>query len=132
MTWALGNLAAWAGALDDLENRLDAAARSMHVGGSGGEAGRVRSIAVSTSSTSDKGGSTSDGVAAVGEWTAPSGLGTLPSELAERARDLLHNQRKIIKELEQARSVTLKHLTAVRSVPAERDARASVYLDVNG
>ncbi|TFD03508.1 MULTISPECIES: hypothetical protein [unclassified Cryobacterium] len=106
----MASLAAWEAALDDLENRLDAAARSM---------------AVST-------GSNSDGVAAVGEWTVPTRLGNIPPELATRVQDLLHNQQKLIGELEQARTLTLKHLTAVRSVPPERDARASVYLDVAG
>ena len=107
VNWALASLAVWEAALDDLENRLDAAARSM-------------------------GGSTSDGVAAVGEWTVPTGLGNIPPELAARVQDLLHNQQKLIGELEQARALTLKHLAAIRSVPPERDARASVYLDVNG
>ncbi len=65
-------------------------------------------------------------------WTPPVGLGTLPADFAVRASDLLTNQQKLIIELEQARSVTLKHLTAVRLVPSDRDARASVYLDVAG
>ena len=65
-------------------------------------------------------------------WLPPTGLGSLPAEFRERAEDLLHNQQKLIGELEQARSQTLKHLSAVRSVPPERDARASVYLDVAG
>ena len=76
--------------------------------------------------------STSDGVAAVGEWSVPTGLGMIPEELTVRAQNLLHNQHKLIGELENARNLTLKHLTAVRSVPPERDARASVYLDVAG
>ncbi|SDN02579.1 hypothetical protein SAMN05216368_103238 [Cryobacterium flavum] len=103
----MANLAVWQAALDDLENRLDAAARSMA-------------------------DSTSDGGAAVGEWSVPTGLGAIPEELAARVQDLLHNQHKLIGELENARNVTLKHLAAIRSVPPERDARASVYLDVNG
>ena len=106
----MADLAAWEAALDDLENRLDAAARSM---------------GVST-------GSTSDVVTSVGEWSVPTGLDAIPEELGARVQDLLLNQQKLIGELEQARNVTLKHLTAVRSVPPERDARASVYLDVNG
>jgi hypothetical protein len=60
------------------------------------------------------------------------GLGLLPSDLGARTQDLLRNQQKIIGELEQAQSNTLKHLAAIRSVPPERDARASVYLDVAG
>ena len=78
-------------------------------------------MAVSTSSTS---GSPA--------WTPPLALGALPAELTERVQDLLHNQQKLIGELERARNLTLRHLTAVRSVPPERDARASVYLDVDG
>jgi hypothetical protein len=58
------------------------------------------------------------------------GLGAIPVELAERVADLLHNQQKLIGELEAARNLTAKHLAAVRAVP--RDARASVYLDVAG
>lgn len=84
-------------------------------------------MAVSTSSTSAN--SASD---PAGDWAAPAGLGAIPAELAVRVQDLLHNQQKLIGELEQARNLTLRHLTAVRSVPPERDARASVYLDVNG
>ena len=100
--------AAWAAALDAMETALDDAARSM---------------AVSASSTDGDGDS---------EWVVPRELGALPSDFAERARDLLTNQQKLIGELEQARSLTLKHLVAVRSVPPERDAGASVYLDVDG
>jgi hypothetical protein len=44
----------------------------------------------------------------------------------------LHNQHKLIGELETARNLTAKHLAAVRAVPPKRDARASVYLDVAG
>ena len=77
------------------------------------------SMAVSASSTNDI-------------WTPPRGLGAIPAELAERVRDLLHNQHKLIGELETARNVTAKHLAAVRAVPPKRDARASVYLDVAG
>ena len=102
--------AAWAAALDDLEISLDAAARALAM------------------STSSKGGLAST----VTAWTPPTGLGALPADVAERVQDLLRNQQKLIIELEQARSLTRKHLTAVRSVPPERDARASVYLDVAG
>ncbi|TFC28487.1 hypothetical protein E3O25_08000 [Cryobacterium sp. TMT1-3] len=108
----MADLAGWDAALDDLEIRLDAAARAMAVGGSGS--------------------SPSGGAGALGEWTAPNGLGAIPAELAARVQDLLHNQQKLIGELERARTLTLKHLAAIRSVPPERDARASVYLDVNG
>ena len=81
-----------------------------------------------TVSTSADGGV----VPADSSWTPPLALGALPADFAARVQDLLHNQEKLIGELEQARNFTLKHLTAVRSVPPERDARASVYLDVNG
>ena len=79
-------------------------------------------------------GPTNDGgePALLPDWTPPLGLEPLPSHLADRARDLLHNQQKLIGELEQTRKNTLKHLAAIRSVPPERDARASVYLDVAG
>ncbi|MDJ0338898.1 hypothetical protein [Cryobacterium sp. PH31-O1] len=107
------NRTAWAVALDALEVSLDEAARIM-----GG--------AVSTGPINDSGPTNASG------WTPPPHLGALPAEFEERALDLLTNQRKIIAELEQARNVTLKHLTAVRSVPPERNARASVYLDVDG
>ena len=101
---------AWGAALDDLEVSLDTAARAL---------------AVSTSAE--------EGLAStLTAWTPPIGLGALPADVAERVQDLLRNQQKLIIELEQARSLTLKHLTAVRSVPSERDARASVYLDVAG
>ncbi|TFD65282.1 hypothetical protein [Cryobacterium ruanii] len=103
-----GTRAGWAGALNALELSLDTAARSMGPAVVGGASEPL--IA----------------------WIPPSALGLLPTEFADRAQDLLTNQRKFIGELEQARSLTLKHLTAVRSVPPERDARASVYLDVNG
>ncbi|TFD68336.1 hypothetical protein [Cryobacterium gelidum] len=100
--------AAWAGALDALELSLDTAARSMGPAGAGGAPEPLTA------------------------WTPPVALGLLPVDFAERAQDLLTNQQKLIGQLEQARSLTRKHLTAVRSVPPERDARASVYLDVNG
>ena len=102
--------AGWAAALDALELSLDDAARAMTV-----------------SSSADGGA-----VSTPPSWTPPRDLGALPTELAARVQDLLTNQRKLIGELEQARTLTLRHLTAVRSVPPERDARASVYLDVNG
>lgn len=85
----------------------------------------------SSNSTSSTGGNVVNDSAA-GDWTAPTGLGGIPPELAVRVHDLLHNQQKLIGELEQAQSLTIKHLAAIRSVPPERDARASVYLDVNG
>ncbi len=120
-----GGRAAWAAALDALEVSLDDAARVM--GGEGAMGG-----VVSTGSTNDTGSTSDTGSTNEGGWVAPAGLGVLPAELAARARDLLNNQHKLICELEQARNLTLKHLTAVRSVPPERDARASVYLDVAG
>ncbi|TFD60262.1 hypothetical protein E3T39_08525 [Cryobacterium suzukii] len=125
----MANLSAWEAALDDLEIRLDAAALSMAVGRSDSEAGSVGSGGVATGSTGEGGGVITPVEAA---WTAPKGLGAIPAELAARVQDLLHNQQKLINELERARTLTLKHLTAVRSVPPERDARASVYLDVAG
>ncbi|TFB69638.1 hypothetical protein E3O06_15020 [Cryobacterium glaciale] len=102
--------AQWAAALDALELSLDDAARAMTV------------------STNADGGV----IPTLPAWTPPLALGALPAELAVRVQDLLTNQQKLIGELEQARTLTLRHLTAVRSVPPERDARASVYLDVNG
>jgi len=102
----LADRAAWEAVLEDLELRAEAAARSM---------------AVSAGSASE-----------TSEWTPPAGLGAIPAELAERVKDLLHNQHKLIGELETARIMTAKHLAAVRAVPPKRDARASVYLDVAG
>ena len=125
----MADLAVWEAVLDDLENQLDAAARSMVAGRSGTEAGFAGSAAVSTGSTSEGGGVAAPVHAG---WSPPNGLGTSPAELAARVQDLLHNQQKLIGELHAARAVTLKHLSAVRSVPPERDARASVYLDVAG
>lgn len=107
----VGGRAAWTAALDALEVSLDDAARSMMV---------------STNSTTGSSSSVE------GSWVAPAGVGDLPAELEDRARDLLTNQNKLIGELEQARSRALQHLTVVRAVPPERDARASVYLDVTG
>ena len=83
-------------------------------------------------STGDGGGNVRDTGDTATHWTPPAGLGSMPPELAVRVQDLLTNQHKLIGELEQARSLTIKHLAAVRSVPPERDARASVYLDVAG
>ena len=105
----------WAAALDTLEVSLDAAARTM-------------AASTMSGSTSAEG----ELASALTIWTPPVGLGALPADFAVRAGDLLINQQKLIIELEQARSVTLKHLTAVRLVPSDRDARASVYLDVAG
>ncbi|TFD84900.1 hypothetical protein [Cryobacterium serini] len=126
MSSALDNLSTWEAALDDLEIRLDVAARSMAVESPGGEAGSL----APWSGSASEGGEVTTPVGA--DWSAPKGLGAFPAELATRVQDLLHNQQKLINELEQARILTLKHLTAVRSVPPERDARASVYLDVAG
>lgn len=66
------------------------------------------------------------------QWSAPHGLGPIPQALEQRARDVLVNQLKLIRELEEARRVTGQHLAAVRAVPLARDADASVYLDVDG
>ena len=125
----MDNRTAWETVLEDLELRVDAAARSITGVTDGGRAGSVMagssasaaagSTAVSTSSTNDT-------------WTPPAGLGAIPTELAERVRDLVHNQQKLIGELETARNLTARHLAAVRAVPPKRDARASVYLDVAG
>jgi len=91
------------------------------------------STAVSTGSTNGSWeANAKDKLGATNEWTPPAGLGAIPAELAERARDLVHNQQKLIGELETARNLTAKHLAAVRAVPPKRDARASVYLDVAG
>ena len=145
----MDNRAAWETVLEDLELRVDAAARSITGVTDGGRAGSVAGIVVSAASTSGSAGSIA--LAAAGStavstsstndistsstndtWTPPAGLGTIPAELAERVRDLVHNQQKLIGELETARNLTAKHLAAVRAVPPKRDARASVYLDVAG
>lgn len=109
--------AAWAATLDSLESRLDDAARLM------GQA-----VPTGSSSTlDDEPISTVDDDAI---WVPPAHLGALPREFEDRARHLLANQKRLIVALEQARNHTLKHLTAVRSVPSERTERASLYLDV--
>ncbi|WP_146069393.1 hypothetical protein [Cryobacterium sp. Y11] len=105
--------------LEDLELRVDAAARAITGVTDVGRSGSVSGMAVSASSANDT-------------WQVPRGLGNIPAEFAERVRDLVHNQHKLIGELETARNVTAKHLAAVRAVPPKRDARASVYLDVAG
>ncbi|WP_104178626.1 hypothetical protein [Cryobacterium sp. Y50] len=115
----MANLSAWEAVLEDLELRVDAAARSITGVTDGGRAGSVSGVAVSAGSTNDM-------------WVVPRGLGAIPAQLAERVRDLLQNQQKLIGELETARNLTAKHLAAVRAVPPKRDARASVYLDVDG
>ena len=124
----MDNRAAWEAVLEDLELRADAAARSMtgvtDGGWAGSTSGSIASVAVGSMAVS---ASSTNGV-----WTPPQGLGPIPAELAERVEDLLHNQQKLIGELETARNLTVKHLAAVRSVPPKRDARASVYLDVAG
>ena len=125
----MADLALWAAVLNDLETRLDAAARSIAVASVGNVVGSPLGIPASTGGGGEVASSAGDVPL---DWPEPSGLGDLPQELSVRAQDLVRNQQKLIGELEQARSLTLKHLTAVRSVPPERDARASVYLDVNG
>jgi len=102
--------------LDSLESRLDDAARLM------GQA-----VPTGSSSTLDD-----EPISTVDDaiWVPPAHLGALPRECEDRARHLLANQKKLIVALEQARNHTLKHLTAVRSVPSERTERASLYLDV--
>ena len=126
----MGDLSAWEAVLEDLELRVDAAARSITVAGSSASDG---SLAVSTSSTSGVlGANVLVAADSAADWTPPRGLGAIPAELAERVKDLLRNQHKLIGELETARNLTAKHLAAVRAVPPKRDARASVYLDVTG
>jgi len=115
----LDNRTAWEAVLEDLELRVDAAARSITGVADRGRAGSSAGTAVSTGSINNI-------------WVAPARIGAIPAELAERARDLVHNQHKLISELETARNLTAKHLAAVRAVPPKRDARESVYLDVAG
>ncbi|WP_104132885.1 hypothetical protein [Cryobacterium sp. M91] len=137
----MGNLSAWEAVLEDLELRVDAAARSIMGVTDGGRSGSgvagssasAGSLAVSASSTSEfLGANVLAAADSAANWAPPRGLGAIPAELAERVRDLLHNQHKLIGELETARNLTAKHLAAVRAVPPKRDARASVYLDVAG
>ena len=139
----MADRAAWEAVLEDLELRADAAARSITGVTDGGRAGSgvagssasaaAGSTAVSTGSTNGSWeANAKDKLGATNEWTPPAGLGAIPAELAERVKDLLHNQHKLIGELETARIMTAKHLAAVRAVPPKRDARASVYLDVAG
>ncbi|GEP28328.1 hypothetical protein E3O11_16915 [Cryobacterium levicorallinum] len=137
----MGNLSAWEAVLEDLELRVDAAARSIMGVTDGGRSGSgvagssasAGSLAVSASSTSEfLGANVLAAADSAANWTPPWGLGAIPAELVERVRDLLHNQHKLIGELETARNLTAKHLAAVRAVPPKHDARASVYLDVAG
>ena len=98
----------WERVLEELETALDDATRSMSP------------AAAETAA------------AAVTAWRPPAGLGPLPAYLETRARDLLHNQRTLVGQLQAARKVTAQHLSAVRSVPPARSTAASVYLDVAG
>ncbi|MBG6213598.1 MAG: hypothetical protein LH475_07675 [Cryobacterium sp.] len=105
--------------MDALELQLEEAARLVVSTSSTNE-----DVMVSTSST-NRAGSTN-------AWTPPAGLAALPPELGARVRHLLGNQKKLVGELAAARAGVGRHLAAVRSVPPRRDARASVYLDVDG
>lgn len=69
-------------------------------------------------------------------WAAPTGLGPLPPELLARAMATLAAQRALIVELELAKDVAARHLSAVRAVEAgasvHPSARPSVYVDREG
>lgn len=67
-----------------------------------------------------------------GQWTPPVGLGQLPPELVTRARDVLAQQKRMITRLDEERTATARHLTALRRVPTAQLVERSVYLDVAG
>ncbi len=64
-------------------------------------------------------------------WQRPAGVGPLPPEFEQRARLLLERQRTAADRLRERLHETAQHLSAVRSVPAARAAKA-LYLDVSG
>lgn len=60
------------------------------------------------------------------------GIGPIPAQLVDRAHELLSGQRERAHELDVTKNEVTRHLDAVRSVPAMRQASAAVYLDVTG
>ena len=65
-------------------------------------------------------------------WSPPGDIGVIPVELRDRARALLAGQRELAAELQASKNEVARHLSALRSVPAQRQASAAVYLDVLG
>jgi hypothetical protein len=65
-------------------------------------------------------------------WQVPTGLGPIPVELVERASVLLTEQAKAIARFQQFRTLTARHLSAVRTVAEPRRTDTSYYLDMAG
>lgn len=101
---AEGDDTGWLQVLDELEASLDTAARAAAVDG--------------------------ESIGTEVQWSVPENIGDLPADLEQRARDVLTNQLKLIRELGEARRATALQLAAARSVLVIRAPDTSVYLDV--
>jgi hypothetical protein len=65
-------------------------------------------------------------------WRPPADLGPLPLELLGRAQELAAAQQHAMAALEEEKTSTRRHLTALRSLPQHRDETGPVYLDASG
>ncbi|RKR75574.1 hypothetical protein [Frondihabitans australicus] len=64
-------------------------------------------------------------------FTPTHDLGPLPLDLVERAQEVQAAQRSALQRVLDARRRVVKHITALKTVPAARDRDASVYLDAS-
>ncbi|ROQ37337.1 hypothetical protein EDF46_2793 [Frondihabitans sp. PhB188] len=77
-------------------------------------------------------GASGDSAYAPSAWTPQADLGPLPADLVERAREVQDAQKSAIQRVLEARRTVVKHLAALKSVPAARDSDRAVYLDATG